>query len=58
MNAYKEELAEYRGYDHQYVLRLPTTSKMFALPVNHRFSDREDMTKHLALCGTMHVADF
>lgn len=57
LNAYKEELAEYRGYDHQYVLRLPTTSKMFALPVNHRFSDREDMTKHLALCGTMHVAD-
>lgn len=57
LNTYKDELAEYRGYDHQYVLRLPTTSKMFSLPVNHHYSDREDMTKRLALCGAMHVAD-
>lgn len=57
LEAYKDELAEYRGYDHQYVLRLPTANKTFTAPVNTRFSDMDDMTKRLSLCGAMHVDD-
>lgn len=57
LTAYKDELEEYRGYDHHYVLRLPTANKQFTAPVNTHFSDMDDMTKRLSLCGAMHVDD-